>query len=140
MELIYREMTIGDYEAAYALWMKTEGMVLSSADSREEIEAYLVRNPDCSFICEEEGELLGTILGGHDGRRGFIYHVAVSADQRGRGIGQQLVQLSLGRLREAGIAKCHLFVLEDNEIGARFWARSGWQKREGILLFSKDTT
>lgn len=139
MELIYREMTIGDYEAAYSLWTKTEGMVLSRADSREAIEAYLVRNPGCSFICEAAGELLGTILGGHDGRRGFIYHVAVSPEQRGRGIGQQLVQLSLGSLREAGIEKCHLFVLEGNAIGSRFWARTGWQKRDGILLFSKDT-
>ncbi|SEO41683.1 GNAT family N-acetyltransferase [Paenibacillus sp. OV219] len=139
MELIYREMTVGDYEAAYSLWTKTEGMVLSSADSKEEVEAYLLRNPGCSFVCEGEGELLGTILGGHDGRRGFIYHVAVSPITRGRGVGQRLVQQSLGRLREAGIAKCHLFVLEDNAIGGRFWARTGWQKREGILLFSKDT-
>ncbi|AZN39442.1 GNAT family N-acetyltransferase [Paenibacillus albus] len=139
MELIYREMTIDDYEAAYTLWMKTEGMVLSGADSEEEIDAYLARNPGASFVCEADGELVGTILGGHDGRRGFIYHVAVSTDTRGRGIGQRLVQLSLGKLSEAGIAKCHLFVLEDNPIGSRFWARTGWQKREGILLFSKDT-
>ncbi|SDW67972.1 GNAT family N-acetyltransferase [Paenibacillus sp. CF384] len=140
MELTYREMVIADYDESHALWLKTEGMVLSEADSREEIAGYLARNPDCSFVCEDSGgQVVGTILGGHDGRRGFIYHVAVSQDQRGKGIGGQLVKRSLDKLREAGIQKCHLFVLENNEIGNRFWARSGWTRRSGIALFSTDT-
>ncbi|SFT20052.1 GNAT family N-acetyltransferase [Paenibacillus sp. BC26] len=140
MELTYREMLAADYDESYALWLKTEGMVLSEADSREEIEGYLARNPGCSFVCEDSArQVAGTILGGHDGRRGFIYHVAVSPDQRGKGIGGQLVKLSLDKLREAGIQKCHLFVLENNEIGNRFWSRSGWIKRSGIAIFSTDT-
>lgn len=139
MELIYREMTIGDYEASYALWAATEGMVLSHSDSREEIARYLERNPGCSFVCVGGDKLLGTLLGGHDGRRGFLYHVAVAPDRRGSGIGGRLVKLGLAKLREAGVFKCHLFVLEDNETGSGFWARSGWEKRDGILLFSADT-
>lgn len=137
--LNFREMNIDDYEAAYALWSETEGMVLSEADSRPSIGAYLERNPCLSFVCYNDQELAGTILGGHDGRRGYIYHVAVGKAHRNQGIGGELVNRSLAGLRQAGIMKCHLFVLEGNEIGNRFWDRSGWTKRDGILLYSKDT-
>lgn len=139
MELTYREMTLGDYEACYALWSATAGMVLSGSDSRDEIAVFLRRNPGCSFVCERDGQVLGTVLGGHDGRRGFLYHMAVVPGERGQGIGGRLAKLALGKLREEGIAKCHLFVLESNAIGSGFWARSGWEKRNGILLFSTDT-
>lgn len=137
MELNYRGMTIEDYEASFSLWSKTEGMVLSDSDSKPAIADYLERNPQLSFVCEADGRLQGTILCGHDGRRGFIYHVAVNPEQRGLGIGSKLVELSLERLQAAGIMKCHLFVLADNEIGNRFWHRSGWEKREGIAIYSK---
>ncbi|MBB3112666.1 ribosomal protein S18 acetylase RimI-like enzyme [Paenibacillus phyllosphaerae] len=139
MELNYREMTIGDYEAAFALWQQTEGMGISEADEKPNIAAYLARNPGLSFVCEHEGKLVGTILCGHDGRRGFIYHAAVRPDYRGHGIGRQLTQRSLEGLREAGVHKCHLFVLEDNQAGGRFWGGSGWSQRSGILLFSRNT-
>ena len=139
MELTYREMTIEDYEASISLWSKTEGVVLNDGDSRTAIANYLERNPRLSFVCEEDGRLLGTILCGHDGRRGFIYHAAVNPEHRGFGIGSKLVALSLERLQEAGIMKCHLFVLADNEIGNRFWNRSGWKKREDIVTFTAKT-
>ncbi|WP_219835226.1 GNAT family N-acetyltransferase [Paenibacillus sp. R14(2021)] len=139
MEPVYREMMLSDYEACYALWSATSGMALSDADSPEAIDRYLQRNPGCSFVCESGGRLLGTLLGGHDGRRGYIYHAAVALDQRGQGIGGQLVRRSLDNLRKAGIQKCHLFVIEDNEIGSRFWAHSGWERRDGILLYSAAT-
>ncbi|MFC5649747.1 GNAT family N-acetyltransferase [Paenibacillus solisilvae] len=137
MEINYRQMTIDDYEASFALWSKTEGMVLSEADSKSAIASYLERNPDLSFVCTVGGMLQGTILCGHDGRRGFIYHAAVNPEMRGLGIGSKLVELSLKQLQQAGIMKCHLFVVADNEIGNRFWKRSGWLKREGIAIYSK---
>jgi ribosomal protein S18 acetylase RimI-like enzyme len=139
MELTYREMTIEDYEASISLWSKTEGVVLNDGDSRTAIANYLERNPRLSFVCEASGRLLGTILCGHDGRRAFIYHAAVNPEHRGVGIGSKLVALSLERLQRAGIMKCHLFALADNEIGNRFWNRSGWQKREDIVTFTAKT-
>ncbi|NBD27515.1 GNAT family N-acetyltransferase [Paenibacillus sp. T1] len=132
-------MTMDDYAACYSLWASTEGMVLSDSDSREEIARYLARNPGCSFVCARGDELLGTLLAGHDGRRGFLYHVAVATDRRGQGIGGELVKRGLAKLRAEGIAKCHLFVLAGNELGRGFWSRSGWEERNGILLFSSDT-
>jgi ribosomal protein S18 acetylase RimI-like enzyme len=138
MEPIFREMTIEDYEASYRLWLGTDGMALSEADSEQAIAGYLKRNPGFSFVCEMDGRLVGTILCGHDGRRGYVYHTAVHPELRGRGIGRELVSRSLAKLREAGITKCHLFVLEDNEIGARFWRGAGWQKRSGFFVYSAE--
>jgi ribosomal protein S18 acetylase RimI-like enzyme len=137
--LKYSEMTIDDYEQSYDLWKKTEGLVLSDADSRASIQAYLERNPGQSFVCRLDNEIIGTILCGQDGRRGYIYHVAVSMDHRGKGIGTELVQRSLSKLSEHGIMKCHIFVVEDNEVGNGFWSHSGWIRRHGILIYSRET-
>ncbi|QGQ99545.1 GNAT family N-acetyltransferase [Paenibacillus psychroresistens] len=134
-----RGMTIADYEQAIELWKQTDGMVLSDADSEPAIANYLNRNPGMSFVSVIGEKIIGTILCGHDGRRGFIYHVAVDPKYRGQSIGQKLVRSSLDKLLSEGITKCHLMVLEDNEIGNQFWAKAGWQRRSGILLYSKST-
>lgn len=133
------EMTNEDYDQSIELWRHTEGLALSDADSRESIQYYLARNPGMSYVCKDGEAVIGTILGGHDGRRGYIYHVAVDQAYRGKSIGKQLVRRSLNTLNEAGISKCHIMVIADNEIGNRFWAKTGWQKRDGILLFSSQT-
>lgn len=136
----YREMTLEDYDAAYRLWESCGGVVLSEADSREEIAAYLKRNPGCSRIClDGDGVLIGTALCGHDGRRGFLYHVAVSEEHRGQGIGRELAALCLEALRGQGIAKCHIMVAPGNESGRRFWESAGWEYRNGIALYSRAT-
>ena len=138
--MIYREMLAQDYSAAYKLWENTEGMGLSAADSEEEITSYLQRNVGLSQICEDEdGNIAGTALCGHDGRRGFMYHVAVSTSYRGMGVGRALVNRCLQKLREEGIAKCHLMVIGDNDLGRGFWGGLGWQFRDGIALYSQDT-
>ncbi|WP_379128048.1 GNAT family N-acetyltransferase [Paenibacillus sp. sgz500958] len=135
----YRAMRIEDYESAYRLWENTKGMGLSTADSKTEIERYLQRNAGFSQICEDEhGKIAGTAMCGHDGRRGYMYHVAVSEDYRGNGIGRQLVRRCLQELRQDGIAKCHLMVIGDNDLGRSFWSGLGWQFRDGIALYSQD--
>jgi len=134
----FRTMEIADYDAMIALWRRIEGLVLSDADEREAIEAYLKRNEGMSFVCEAEGKLAGTMMCGHDGRRGFIYHAAVDPDYRGRGIARRLAEMSLDKLREAGIDVCHLFVLEDNDAGDRFWTAAGWRRRSGFYVYSRD--
>ncbi|WP_010274223.1 GNAT family N-acetyltransferase [Paenibacillus senegalensis] len=135
----YREMTIEDYEQMIELWQKIPGLVLSQADSREGVAEFLVRNPGLSFVCESSEKIAGTMMCGHDGRRGFMYHVAVDPMYRHQQIGKQLVRLGLAGLREAGIEKCHIFVLADNETGNRFWSSQGWQKRNDFFTYSKNT-
>jgi ribosomal protein S18 acetylase RimI-like enzyme len=132
-----REMNLSDYEQAYHLWSITEGIGLNDADSKDAIASYLERNPGHSFVCEANGEIIGTVLCGHDGRRGYMYHVAVSERYRNQGIGLKLVNAALERLRSAGITKCHLMVYAANESGIRFWERTGWERRNDILICSK---
>lgn len=134
-----REMLISDYDMAIDLWKRTEGMGLSEADSRESINDYLNRNPGMSFVYTDQDKVVGTILCGHDGRRGYIYHLAVSKEHRGKSIGKKLVECSLKKLREEGIMKSHIMVIADNEVGNRFWETAGWELRNGILLYSSNT-
>ncbi|MDF2721491.1 MAG: family acetyltransferase [Paenibacillus sp.] len=135
---IIRDMTIDDYDQMIDLWNGIEGLVLSEADSRDNIEMYLTRNTGFSYVCEQAQRIVGTILCGHDGRRGYIYHVAVNPIYRKQQIGNRLVQASMQQLSKAGIEKCHLFVLENNPTGNRFWASIGWEKRSGFYVYSKD--
>lgn len=133
-----REMMVTDYEAAVKLWQKMPGLGLSDADSKENTEAFLMRNKGMSFIAEWDGELIGTVLCGHDGRRGFIYHLAVHEAHRRKQIGSELISGCLIRLNNAGITKCHLFVLENNAQGMDFWNQMGFVKRDDIYIYSRN--
>lgn len=132
----YRTMTINDYEAAIALWSESEGVRLRDADSREGIEKYLLRNPGLSFVAEVEGELVGTIMAGHDGKRGYVQHLSVANSHRRLGIATRLVSLCMEALKREGIQKSHLMILPENEAAQTFWASQGWVYRSDILLYS----
>ena len=137
--LRYREMTIEDYDEVYQLWSCTDGVGLSEADSRDNILVFLKRNKGLSLICEDGSRIIGTILCGHDGRRGYVYHVAVDKNYRREGIGRGLVARCLRELTNEGITKCHLFVFLANELGTMFWSSLGWERREDIIVYSKAT-
>jgi ribosomal protein S18 acetylase RimI-like enzyme len=132
----YRAMTLNDYDAAVELWKSAEGVRLRDADSREGIGAYLSRNPGLSFIAEAEGKIVGTIMAGHDGKRGYIQHLSVEASRRRRGIGRKLASLCLEALKQEGILKSHLMILVENETGRQFWSSLGWKGRPDIELYS----
>lgn len=131
-----RTMTVTDYDATSALWQRVEGMSLGASDTREQITRFLDKNPGLSFVCESAGECVGTILCSHDCRRGYIYHLAVDAAHRGKGVGSRLVTTCLELLKQQGIMKCTVLVFRSNESGNRFWKRMGWEKRDDIDAFS----
>ena len=133
-----REIHIDDYAEIYTLWKNTPGMGLSDADSEQNIKKFLLRNKGMSFCYSNEDKIIGTILCGQDGRRGYIYHVTVLEEFRGRGIGMELVKKSLDKLQQEGINKCHLFVFGDNEVGNSFWKSTGWTERKDIFVYSKN--
>ncbi|MEK5057851.1 GNAT family N-acetyltransferase [Paenibacillus shunpengii] len=135
----FRKMVIEDYEESFALWNRTEGMGLSSADSRESIQLYLERNQGFSQVAVNNGRIIGTLLSGHDGRRGYLYHLAVEPGFRGQSIAKNLVRHAIALLREAGIQRAHIMVLDSNEAGKAFWSRMGWTGRDDVLLRSSDT-
>lgn len=133
MEII--GMTIEHYDEVYSLWESSEGVGLSSADSKEAVESYLKRNPSMSFIFVENNVIRGAILCGHDGRRGYIHHLAVHKDCRKRGVAKKLVKRVLSSLNDLGIKKCHLFVFKNNP-AVSFWKNIGWEYREDIAVMS----
>jgi len=138
VSILIEDFEIGHYDEAIALWKRTPGMGLSSADERAAIAAFLDRNPGMSFIAREGGALVGTVLCGSDGRRGYIYHLAVDPAYRRGGLGGKLAARALAALAAAGIRKCHLFVMADNGTGSAFWASTGWTRRDDLVAFSKD--
>ncbi|MDY6895218.1 MAG: GNAT family N-acetyltransferase [Thermotogota bacterium] len=138
MAIKFREAKIEDYEQMYRLWQATEGMGLSESDTKENIERFLNKNSGLNYVCEDNGKIIGTILCGEDGRRGYLYHLAVDKKYRRNGIGENLVNLVLNSLKEKSIIKCHLFVYYENEIGKTFWEKTGWYKRDELLIYSKD--
>jgi len=128
-----RTMKIEDYEQLRQLWMSCPGMGLNSIDdTRDGIARFLARNPGTCLAAEEDGRIIGAILCGNDGRRGYIYHTAVHPDFRHQGIASALVQQVLAALQECGIAKAALVVFARNEDGNAFWERMGFTVRTDI--------
>ncbi len=134
-----RKMSIDDYEGVYQLWMNTPGMGLNNLDdSREGIEKYLRRNPDTCFVALKNDIVIGVILCGHDGRRGYIHHTAVSTSERKQGIGNALLNAALEALEQEGINKVALVVFSKNEIGNAFWENRGFIVRNDLIYRNKN--
>lgn len=122
-----RTLLPSDLDGAIELWSRSDGIGLNESDSKDALLRFLARNPGLSAIALDAELLVGAVLCGHDGRRGAIHHLAVATAYRRRGIGSELVEYCLARLREAEIPRCNLFLYDDNETGRRFWERHGWQ-------------
>ncbi len=132
--IIVRAFCIEDYRAVIALWRRTEGVGLNESDTRRAIAAYLRHNPRMSFVAERDGRIIGAVLCGHDGRRGYLHHLAVAKRYRHRGIGRQLVNACLAKLRKADIPKCNILIFADNAAGMKFWAHTGWKLRTELQV------
>jgi len=122
-----------DYEAVYALWEKSDGVKVSAQDSREDIEHYLNCNPGLSFVAEQEGQIVGSVLCGTDGRRGYLQHLCVEDAFRGQGVASEMIRRVKARFSDLGIHHLRIFVLRDNPKGLAFWENRGWLAREDIL-------
>ena len=133
-----RVMTIDDYEKVYALWMSCKNMGFNDVDdSREGIAKYLKRNPSTCFIAEKGESVVGVILSGHDGRRGFIHHMAVAEDCRRQHIATDLLEHAVSALKAEGINKIALLVFNRNEAGNAFWESQGFTARTDITYRNK---
>lgn len=140
MHATIRSMSIDDYSAVHALWVSTPGVGLSESDTRAGTDAFLQRNPGMSAIAVAEGELVGAVLCGHDGRRGYLHHLAVAESWRKRGIARQLLAWSFGALSLHGIPKCNILLFSDNAGGAAFWKHNGWSSRTDLQILQKAVT
>jgi ribosomal protein S18 acetylase RimI-like enzyme len=137
-KIITREFSIGDYDPAVDLWKRVEGVEIAEGDDRESVSQFLLRNPGLSRVALDGEKIIGVAICGHDGRRGYIYHLAVDRDYEGRGIGRRLQDESLQGLRKAGIQRALILVAADNPRGRGFWRNCGWEENPEALSMGKD--
>ncbi len=139
MAVTFSPMTEGDLESVLALWSATEGVGLNESDSPDGLRAFLQRNPSLSLVVTDGQQLIGAVLCGHDGRRGYLHHLAVRPEFRNHGLGRQMVETCLASLSGIGILKCNIFLYADNELGEQFWKRCGWSQRSDLQVRQRDT-
>ncbi len=138
MNIIVQEMTVRDDEEVFALWQASEGVGLSDADSKESFARFLERNPGLSFVARKGDLLVGAVLCDHDGRRGYIHHLAVTEFHRREGVGRTLVERCFSALKSVGIQKCHIFVFAENHNAIGFWKNIGWRERVELTMMSHE--
>lgn len=137
--IAYRSMNKEDCKDVLDFWANSPGVYLhkNGEDTVDGISAYLDRNPGLSFIAELDGQIIGAILCGHDGRRGIIHHLAVDNKYARSGIGKKLLRLSVEQLKANNIKKSMLFVLKENDIGEAFYKSLYWKEEDGVKIFAK---
>mgnify|MGYP002389347297 FL=1 len=128
-----------DFSAVRQLWENAgPGIQLRRSDEPEEIEKKTRHNPDLFLVAEREGKLVGTVIGGYDGRRGLIYHLAVDPTVRKEGIGRMLMDAVEERLKGKGCIRCYLLVTKDNEYAMRFYENLGWKRMDNVYVYGKE--
>ena len=138
MEIQTRDFRINDYDAAVELWHRVEGLDVAEGDDRETITRFLQRNPGLSRIAADGTKIVGAVICGHDGRRGYIYHLAIDPVYEGRGLGRRLIEECLAGLKEAGLERANILVAKDNPRGLEFWRRCGWEDLDGAAPLGRD--
>ena len=140
MRCTIRRMSVRDYDAVVSVWRSIPGVGLDDdSDSRSGIARYLKRNPGLSFVACSGGRIVGAVLAGHDGRRGYLHHLAVAPSHRRLGIGKGLVNRCLRALASRRIPKCNIFLLQSNASGKAFWEHNGWNLRSDLSVLQKKT-
>lgn len=128
-----------DYEAVHGLWKNAgAGIQLRRSDAPEEILKKIRRDPDLFLLAVDQDRIVGTVIGGFDGRRGLIYHLAVDESCRNRGIGSLLMEEVENRMREKGCIKSYLLVTKENQSAMEFYEKRGWQIMDSVVLYGKE--
>ena len=133
-----KKMDIKNYNEIKNLWKNSDGIGMNDHDdSKKFLNKFIKRNPNTCFVVEYKSEIIGTILGGNDGRRGTIYHLMVKPDHRKNGIGKKLLEKVENVFKKEGLRRINLFVLKENEVGNKFWENNGYEIRNVALFRSK---
>ena len=128
-----------DYAQTLKLWESIDvGMHVGRSDTPDEIQKKLERDPDLFLVAEINEEIVGTAIGGYDGRRGMIYHLAVHENLREKGVGEVLLNEVEKRLQAKGCLKCYLLVFADNERAVQFYENRGWREMKEDRIFGKE--
>ena len=133
-----REFSVSDYDAALELWQRVEGLEIAEGDDRNSVADFLARNPALSRVATDGSAIVGVALCGHDGRRGYIYHLAVDPIYQRRTVGKRLMNECLDGLRRAGLKRALILVANDNPRGRKFWRHYGWEEVPGPIVMGID--
>jgi N-acetylglutamate synthase len=139
MDIQISSMTPCDLDEVLRLWAATAGVGLNESDTPEQLQAFLDRNHSLSLVARNGSRLVGAVLCGHDGRRGYLHHLAVVPEYRGQGIGRRIVEECLAALAALQILKCNIFLYTDNDSGQQFWDRCGWAARADLKVLQRMT-
>lgn len=139
MDITFSPLTTSDLHDVLALWSTTDGVGLNESDTPDRLRAFLDRNPGLSLIVRDGSRLVGAVLCGHDGRRGYLHHLAVVPEFRRGGLGRQMAEMCLASLAALGILKCNIFLYAENETGERFWNQCGWKARSDLVVLQRTT-
>jgi len=137
-EVHTREFNIADYDEAIALWKRVQGLDVAEGDDRTTIDRFLKRNAGMSRVATADSRIIGAVLCGHDGRRGYIYHLAIDPQYLKRGIGRRLIEECLAGLKRAGLERVNILVAKDNLGGLDFWRRTGWEDLDGAAAMGRN--
>jgi ribosomal protein S18 acetylase RimI-like enzyme len=137
MNIEITEFTPRDCDEVLAFWRRQEGVGLNESDTPAAITSYLHRNPGMSLIAREGDQVVAAVLCGHEGRRGYLHHLAVASSHRRRGIGRRLVEHCLDRLLHEGIPKCNIFLFTENSEGEEFWKALGFTNRSHLKVMQR---
>jgi len=137
MNTAVRLMEVADIPASLELWKHMEGLSIRGSDNIRDLSDHVGKNPGHNFVAMYGDRLIGTVLGGFDGRRGYIYHLAVHEDFRKQNIGKELMERCFQSFRDIRVTKCHMMVLSNNTEAQEFYKRIGCEKRDEIIVYSK---
>jgi len=127
-----------DYLTLINLWKNAgEGIHVRRSDELQEIAKKMQRDPDLFLVAEKGDEIVGSVIGGFDGRRGMMYHLAVAPEHRNQGIASQLVETLESRLRSKGCIRYYLMVTKENSEAIQFYEKRGWELMQ-LYTFAKD--
>lgn len=127
-----------DYDAVIQLWNQAgPGIHVRRSDAPEEILKKLQRDPDLFLLALAGEKIIGSVIGGFDGRRGLVYHLAVEETYRQQGLGKALMAELETRLRAKGCIRCYLLVTKDNEPALSFYESQGWEEMD-LYILGKD--
>lgn len=139
MEIQIRVMMPEDYEWLFALWKRIKGLGIRSLDdSKEYVLRFIERNPSTSFVAQAGDDLVGSLMCGHDGRRGCFYHVCVDEEYRNRGIATTMVHKAEEALKREHISRVNLMTFKNNRLGEHFWDHLGWNVKEDVHLYERN--
>ena len=137
-KIVTRDFSIEDYDATLQLWQRVEGLEVAEGDDKEGVAQFVARNPGLSRVAIDGSTVVGVAMCGHDGRRGYIYHLAVDPQYQERRLGKRLVTECLDGLRRAGLERATIMVADDNPRGREFWKRCGWEEIDGAVAMGID--